>query len=91
MFNEQTIRNSYQFPNVPSHEWHNWKVGDGSLILIGLVVKLYSGGIIEIHVLCNDSTSCKEVGNNDDYHRSRQRKTCNMSVTWIRISLDHLQ
>ena len=23
---EPTIRNSYQFPNVPSHEWQNWKV-----------------------------------------------------------------
>ena len=23
---EPTIRNSYQFPNVPSHKWQNWKV-----------------------------------------------------------------
>ena len=39
---ELTIRNpySYQFPNVPSHKWQNWKVDDGSSILSGLVVKL---------------------------------------------------
>ena len=23
---EPTIRNSYQFQNVPSHEWQNWKL-----------------------------------------------------------------
>ena len=39
---EPTIRNSYQFPNVPSHEWQNWKVDNGSSILRGLVVKLYN-------------------------------------------------
>ena len=37
---EPTIRNSYQFPNVPSHTWQNWKVDNGSSILSGLVVKL---------------------------------------------------
>ena len=37
---EPTIRNSYQFLNVPSHKWQNWKVDDGSSILSGLVVKL---------------------------------------------------
>ena len=38
---EPTIRNSYQFPNVPSHKWQNWKVdNNGSSILSGLVVKL---------------------------------------------------
>ena len=37
---EPTIRNSYQFPNVPSHKWQNWKVDNGSSILNGLVVKL---------------------------------------------------
>ena len=37
---EPTIRNSYQFPNVPSHNWQNWKVDNGSSILNGLVVKL---------------------------------------------------
>ena len=37
-----TIRNSYQFPNVPSQEWQNWKVDNGSSILSGLVVKLYN-------------------------------------------------
>ena len=39
---EPTIRNSYQFPNIPSHEWQNWKVDNGSSILSGLVVKLYN-------------------------------------------------
>ena len=29
---EPTIRNSYQFPNVPSHKWQNWKVNNGSSI-----------------------------------------------------------
>ena len=37
---EPTIRNSYQFPNVPSHKWQNWKSDNGSSILSGLVVKL---------------------------------------------------
>ena len=37
---EPAIRNSYQFPNVPSHKWQNWKVDNGSSILSGLVVKL---------------------------------------------------
>ena len=32
--------NSYQFPNVPSHKWQNWKVDNGSSILSGLVVKM---------------------------------------------------
>ena len=39
---EPTIRNSYHFQNVPSHEWQNWKVDNGSSILSGLVVKLYN-------------------------------------------------
>ena len=39
---EPTIRNPYQFPNVPSHEWQNSKVDNGSSILSGLVVKLYN-------------------------------------------------
>ena len=38
---EPTIRNSYQFPNVPGHAWQHWKVDNGSSILSGLVVKLY--------------------------------------------------
>ena len=37
---EPTIRNSYQFPNVPSHQWQNWKVDNGSSFLSELVVKL---------------------------------------------------
>ena len=42
IFKVPTIRNSYQFPNVPSHEWQIWKVDNGSSILSGLVVKLYN-------------------------------------------------
>ena len=39
---EPTIRNSYQFPNVPSHEWQNWEVDNGSSMLSGVVLKLYN-------------------------------------------------
>ena len=39
---EPTIRNSYQFPNVPSHEWQHWKVDNEYSILSRLVVKLYN-------------------------------------------------
>ena len=44
-----------------------------------------------IKILCDDSTSCKEACDNNDYmyHRSRQRQTFNMSVKSMRISLDH--
>ena len=42
-----------------------------------------------IEILCDDSTSCKGAGDNNDYHRSRQRQTFNMSVKSMRISLDH--
>ena len=42
-----------------------------------------------IEILCDDSTSCKEACDNNDYHRSRQQQTLNMSVKSIRISLDH--
>ena len=42
-----------------------------------------------IEILCDDSTSCKEACYNNDYHRSRQRQTFNMSVKSMRISLDH--
>ena len=42
-----------------------------------------------IEKLCDDSTSCKEACDNNDYHRSRQPQTFNMSVKPIRISLDH--
>ena len=42
-----------------------------------------------IEILCDDSTSCKEACDNNDYHRSRQRQTFNMSVKLIRNSLDH--
>ena len=38
---EPTFRNSYQFSNVPSHEWQNWKADNGSSILSELVVKLF--------------------------------------------------
>ena len=47
MFEEPIIRHSYQFPNVPSHKWHSWKVDDdGSSILSGLVVKLYHRNLL---------------------------------------------
>ena len=42
-----------------------------------------------IEILCDDSTSCKKACDNNDYHRSRQRQTFNMSVKSMRNSLDH--
>ena len=42
-----------------------------------------------IEILCDDSTSCKEACDDNDYHRSRQRQTFNMSVKSMRNSLDH--
>ena len=42
-----------------------------------------------VEILCDESTCCKETGNNNDYHRSRQRQTFNMNVKSMRISLDH--
>ena len=42
-----------------------------------------------IELLCDDSTSCKEAGDNNYYHRPGQRQTFNMSVKSMRISLDH--
>ena len=42
-----------------------------------------------IEILCDDSTSCKEACDNNDYRRGRQRNTSNMSVKSMRISLDH--
>ena len=42
-----------------------------------------------IEILCDDSTSCKETCDNNDYHRSRQRQTFKMSVKSMRNSLDH--
>ena len=42
-----------------------------------------------IKILFDDSTSCKEACDNNDYHRSRQRQMFNMSVKSMRISLDH--
>ena len=41
-----------------------------------------------IEILCDDSTSCEEVCDNNDYHRSKQRQKFNMSVKSMRISLD---
>ena len=37
-----------------------------------------------IEILCDDSTSCKEACDNNDYQRSRQRQTFNMSVKSMR-------
>ena len=42
-----------------------------------------------IEILCDDSTSYKEACDNNDFHRSRQQQTFNMSVKSMRISLDH--
>ena len=42
-----------------------------------------------IELLCDGSTSCKEACDNNDYHRSRQQQTFNMSVKSMRNSLDH--
>ena len=42
-----------------------------------------------IEILCDDSTSCKEACDNNDYHRCRQRQTFNMSAKSMRNSLDH--
>ena len=42
-----------------------------------------------IEILCDDYTSCKEACDNNDYHRSRQRQTFNMSVKSMKISLDN--
>ena len=42
-----------------------------------------------IEILCDDSISCKEACDNNDYHRSRRRHMFNMSVKLMRISLDH--
>ena len=42
-----------------------------------------------IEILCDDSTSCKEACGNNDFYKSRQRQTFNMSVKSMRYSLDH--
>ena len=42
-----------------------------------------------IEILCDDSTSCKEACDNNDYHKSRQRQRFNMSVKSMKISLHH--
>ena len=42
-----------------------------------------------IKILCDDSTSCKEACDNNDYHRSRQLQTFNMRDKSMRICLDH--
>ena len=41
-----------------------------------------------IEILCDDSTSCEEACDNNDYHRIRQRQKFNMSVKSMRTSLD---
>ena len=40
-----------------------------------------------IEILCDDSTSCKEACDSNDYHRNRQRQTINMSVKSMRLVL----
>ena len=51
----------------------------------------YSVQQLMIEILCGGSTGWKVVSNNDDYHRSRQRQTFDISVTWMRMSFDQLQ
>ena len=55
---------------------------------------MWTGGKIVqqkmIEMTCDDSTDCKEAGNNDHYHRSRQRQTFSMSDTWMRL-VDNLK
>ena len=41
-----------------------------------------------IEILCDDSFSCKEACDNNDYHGSRQQQTFNMSFKSMRISVD---
>ena len=63
MLQEQIIRHSYQFPNVPYLVWLSWKIyDDGSSILSGLMVKL-------IYILRDDSTGCKKAGDNDFHQK----------------------
>ena len=38
-----------------------------------------------IEIVCDNSTSCKEACDNNDYHRSRQRQMFNMSVKSMKI------
>ena len=85
---EPTIRNSYQFPNVPSHEWQHWKVDNGSSILSGLVVKLYNSKWLKYCVMIL-LVARREAGDNNDHHRSGQRQTFNVSVKSMGISYDH--
>ena len=42
-----------------------------------------------IEILCDDSTSCKEAGDNNYFNRRGQRQTFNVSVKSMRISFDH--
>ena len=42
-----------------------------------------------IEILCDDSISCKEACDSNDYNRSRQLQMFNVSVKSMRISLDH--
>ena len=43
-----------------------------------------------IEILCDDSTSCKEACDNNDYHRSRQRQKFNMSLNRCEFGPFHL-
>ena len=38
-----------------------------------------------IEILCDDSTCCKETGDNNDYHRRKQRQTLIMSAKSLSI------
>ena len=69
---------------MPGPAWLFWKNDDGgSSISSGLMAKLY-------HILCDDSTGCKNVGENDDFHRSRHNDKCVMRFTQMKISFEYL-
>ena len=38
-----------------------------------------------VEILCDDSTRCKEAGDNNDHHKSGQRQTFNVSVKSMRL------
>ena len=78
MSKEPIIRHSYQWCANPCmankvESWWWWLID-----FVWTGSKIVQQELIE--VLCNDSTGCKEVGDND-FHRCRQWQTLNLSVT----------
>ena len=44
-----------------------------------------------ITVLCDDSTGCKEAGDNDDFHRTgNEKRLIWVLLTWMGISFEYL-